>query len=52
MGVLVVRQEGEKLFARTPGAERVELVPDTTADKIHRPASRRRRISNEMPPVK
>jgi tricorn protease len=30
MGVLVVRQEGEKLFALAPGAERIELVPETT----------------------
>ena len=34
MGVLVVRQEGEKLFALPPGGERIELVPDTTADKF------------------
>ncbi|HJP92854.1 MAG TPA: PDZ domain-containing protein [Pyrinomonadaceae bacterium] len=35
MGVLVVRQEGEKLFALAPGGDRVELVPDTnTADKF------------------
>jgi len=34
MGTLVVRQEGEKLFALPPGGERVELVPDKTADKF------------------
>ncbi len=34
MGVLLVRQEGEKLFALAPGGERIELVPDTTADKF------------------
>ena len=34
MGVLVVRQEGEKLFALAPGSERIELVPDTTTDKF------------------
>jgi hypothetical protein len=34
MGVLVVRQEGEKLFAVPPSGERVELVPETTADKF------------------
>ena len=34
MGVLVVRQEGEKLFAVPPSGEKVELVPDTTADKF------------------
>jgi hypothetical protein len=34
MGVLVVRREGEKLFAVAPGGERIELVPDTTADKF------------------
>lgn len=34
MGVLVVRQEGEKLFALAPNAERVELVPDAAADNF------------------
>lgn len=34
MGVLVVRQEGEKLFAFAPGGERVEFVPEATADKF------------------
>jgi tricorn protease len=34
MGVLVVRQEGEKLFALAPGGERVELVPQATADSF------------------
>ncbi|HEX3248776.1 MAG TPA: PDZ domain-containing protein [Pyrinomonadaceae bacterium] len=34
LGILVVRQEGTKLFAVPPGGERVELVPDTTADKF------------------
>lgn len=32
LGNLVVRQEGEKLFAFDPGGQRIELVPDTTAD--------------------
>jgi tricorn protease len=32
MGVLVIRQEGEKLFGIDPGGGRVELVPETTAD--------------------
>lgn len=34
MGVLVVRQEGDKLFAVPPSGERVELVPETTGDKF------------------
>jgi tricorn protease len=34
LGNLVVRQEGEKLFAIDPGGQRIELVPDTTADKF------------------
>ncbi len=35
LGNLVVRQEGEKLFALDPGGQRIELVPDTTtADKF------------------
>ena|GEM_PF-9902 len=35
LGNLVIRQEGEKLFALDPGGQRIELVPDaTTADKF------------------
>lgn len=34
MGVLVVRQEGEKLYAIAPGGERMELVPESSADKF------------------
>jgi hypothetical protein len=34
MGVLVVRQEGEKLFALDPGGRRIELVPEAAADKF------------------
>src|ERR1044072_7351025 len=34
MGVLVVRQEGEKLFALDPRGQRIELVPEVTADKF------------------
>ena len=34
MGVLVVRQEGEKLFALDPRGQRIELVPEATADKF------------------
>src|SRR5215213_2312326 len=34
LGNLVVRQEGEKLFALDPGGQRIELVPDTTPDKF------------------
>jgi peptidase S41-like protein len=34
LGVLVVRQEGEKLFALAPGGERIELVPEATADRF------------------
>ena len=34
MGTLVVRQEGDKLFALDPGGQRIELVPDATADKF------------------
>jgi tricorn protease len=37
MGVLVVKQEGEKLVAIDPGGGRVELVPEATPDKF-RPA--------------
>jgi tricorn protease len=33
MGVLVLRQEGDKLFALDPGGQRIELVPET-ADKF------------------
>jgi len=32
--MLVVRQEGEKLFALDPGGQRIELVPEPTADKF------------------
>jgi hypothetical protein len=31
-GILVIRQEGEKLFAFAPGGDRIELVPEATAD--------------------
>jgi hypothetical protein len=34
MGTLVIRQEGDKLFAFDPGGQRIELVPDATADKF------------------
>ena len=34
MGVLVVRQEGEKLIALDPGGQRIELVPEATVDKF------------------
>ena len=34
MGLLVVRQEGDKLFAVPPTGERVELIPESTADKF------------------
>ena len=34
LGNLVVRQEGDKLFAFDPGGQRIELVPETTADKF------------------
>jgi tricorn protease len=34
MGVLVIRQEGEKLMAIDPGGGRVELVPEPAADKF------------------
>jgi len=34
LGNLVVRQEGEKLFALDPGGQRIELVPNTTPDKF------------------
>jgi tricorn protease len=34
MGVLVVKQEGEKLFALDPRGQRIELVPEATADKF------------------
>jgi tricorn protease len=34
MGTLVIRQEGDKLFALDPGGGRIELVPDSTGDKF------------------
>ena len=34
MGVLVIRQEGEKLLAIDPGGGRVELVPEAAPDKF------------------
>jgi hypothetical protein len=34
MGVLEIRQEGQKLFALDPGGQRVELVPEPTVDKF------------------
>jgi hypothetical protein len=34
MGVLVVKQEGDKLFALDPRGQRIELVPEATADKF------------------
>lgn len=34
MGVLVIRQEGEKLIAIDPGGGRVELTPEATADRF------------------
>jgi tricorn protease len=34
LGVLVVRQEGDKLFALDPGGQRLELVPEAAADKF------------------
>ena len=34
LGVLVIRQEGDKLFALDPGGQRIELVPDATVDKF------------------
>lgn len=34
LGVLVVKQEGEKLFAFDPSGRRIELVPETAADKF------------------
>jgi hypothetical protein len=33
-GVLVIRQEGDKLFGIDPGGGRVELVPEGTGDKF------------------
>ena len=33
-GVLVISQEGDKLFALDPGGQRVELVPDKVGDKF------------------
>lgn len=35
MGVLVIRQEADKLIAIDPGGGRVELVPSETADKFN-----------------
>ena len=32
--MLVVRQEGEKLWAMPPNAERVELVPESSLDRF------------------
>jgi tricorn protease len=34
MGTLVIRQEGEKLFALDPGGGHIELVPDATGEKF------------------
>ena len=34
MGVLVVREEQEKLYAIAPSGERIELVPEAAADKF------------------
>ncbi|HET8782162.1 MAG TPA: hypothetical protein VFM63_07075, partial [Pyrinomonadaceae bacterium] len=34
MGMLVVRQEGDKLFALDPGGQRIELVPEAAGDKF------------------
>ncbi|HEU4836930.1 MAG TPA: PDZ domain-containing protein [Pyrinomonadaceae bacterium] len=34
MGTLVIKQEGDKLFALDPGGQRIELVPEATADKF------------------
>jgi hypothetical protein len=34
MGVLVIKQEGEKLLAIDPGGGRVELMPEATPDKF------------------
>ena len=34
MGNLVVRQEGDRLIAMDPGGQRIELVPESTADKF------------------
>jgi hypothetical protein len=31
---LVIRQEGDKLFALDAGGQRIELVPDATVDKF------------------
>ena len=32
--MLVITQEGDKLLALDPGGQRVELVPEATADKF------------------
>ena len=34
LGLLTIRQEGDKLFAVPPSGERVELVPEKTGDKF------------------
>ena len=34
LGVLTVKQEGDKLFALDPGGQRIELVPEPTGDKF------------------
>jgi tricorn protease len=34
MGTLVITQEGDKLLALDPGGQRVELVPESAADKF------------------
>jgi tricorn protease len=34
MGILTVRQEGDKLFAMPPSGERVELVPEPSGEKF------------------
>jgi tricorn protease len=34
MGVLVLKQEGDKLWAYPPNTERVEFVPETAADRF------------------
>jgi tricorn protease len=34
LGLLTIRQDGDKLFAVPPSGERVELVPETTGDKF------------------
>ena len=34
MGVMVIKQEGDKLWAYPPNTERVEFVPETAADRF------------------